>query len=76
MCTRRQAIDIIVKEKQGTIESIKSRIGDLYESFVTLGFISERLTMNAVSVADATLVECEATQLAERQSKFYSLLPA
>ena len=74
MCTRRQAIDIIMKEKRGTIVSIKRQIGDLYDSFVVLGFIKERLVLNDVAKGKGENVEWEVTPLASRKREFYRLL--
>ncbi len=57
MCTRRQAIAIIVKQKQGTIDAIKDQIGELYESFVILGFIRERIYLSKLSSGSSDMVE-------------------
>ena len=75
MCTRRQAIAIIVKEQQGTISAIKDKIGDLYESFVILGFIRERIFLSNLSSCSSDSVEWEVTERAKNKHKFYSLLP-
>lgn len=75
MCTRRQAIAIIVKQKQGTIDAIKDQIGELYESFVILGFIRERIYLSKLSSGSSDIVEWEATERAVKKHKFYSLLP-
>lgn len=75
MCTRRQAITIIVREKQGTISAIKDQIGELYESFVILGFIRERIFLSNLSSDSSEIVEWEVTERAVKKHKFYSLLP-
>lgn len=76
MCTRRQAISIIVGQKHGTIAAIKRQIGDrLYDSFVILGFIEERPVLNNVASESDELIEWEATRLATQKSEFYRLLP-
>lgn len=75
MCTRRQAIAIIVSEQQGTIRAIKDKIGDLYESFVILGFIRERIFLSNISSGSSDIVEWEATERAIKKHKFYSLIP-
>lgn len=75
MCTRRQAIAIIVSEQQGTIRAIKNKIGDLYESFVILGFIRERIFLSNISSGSSDIVEWEATERAIKKHKFYSLIP-
>lgn len=75
MCTRRQAIAIIVKEKRGTIDAIKDQIGELYESFVILGFIRERIFLSKLSSNTSELIEWEVTERAVKKHKFYSLLP-
>ena len=71
MCTRRQAIAIIVREKQGTIRAIKDKIGDLYESFVILGFIKERIFLSNLSSGSSDIVEWEATERAIMERKDY-----
>lgn len=75
MCTRRQAIAIVVREKQGTISAIKDQIGELYESFVILGFIRERIFLSGPSSDSSNLIEWEATDRAIKKHKFYNLLP-
>lgn len=75
MCTRRQAIAIIVREKQGTIKAIKDQIGELYESFVILGFIRERIFLSNLSSDTSDLIEWEVTERAVKKHEFYNLLP-
>lgn len=75
MCTRRQAIAIIVREKHGTISAIKEQIGELYESFVILGFIRERLFLSSLSSNSSNWIEWEATDRALKKHQFYNLLP-
>ncbi len=76
MCTRKQAIALIVKGKQGTISAIKAQIGEFYESFVILGFIKERLSLNSLSSSTPDSIEWEATNRAIEKNKFYNLFPA
>ncbi len=43
MCTRKQAIEHVVTDKQGSKKELRKKIGHFYESFVMLGIIQEIL---------------------------------
>ncbi len=75
MCTRKQAIQIIVKEKSGNKKDLRKKIGTFYESFVTLGFITELLPVPKEFQKPLTIknVDWEVTELAVKKAKFFRL---
>ncbi len=77
MCTRRQAISLVVHHKCGTIREIQTLIGNFYDSFVTLGLISERLpSPSGTSTATGgRIIEWEATELATEKARIFNLIP-
>lgn len=76
MCTRRQAIQIVVEKNYGTIRDLKDRIGDFYDSFVMLGLISERLpSPSGESIRNGeSIIEWEATELATEKARIFNLV--
>lgn len=76
MCTRRQAIQIVVEKNYGTVRDLKNLIGDFYDSFVMLGLISERLpSPSGVSRRkDEPIIEWEATELAAEKARIFNLV--
>ena len=75
MCTRRQAIKYIVDRKQGRIDDLKNKLGNLYEPFVTMGFVEVRIKSSASTPKSTSLVEWVSTDRAHEQQEFYDLIP-
>ncbi len=75
MCTRKQAIQIIVTEKYGNTEKLREQIGAFYDSFVTLGFITELLPIPVEMRSSRTSekVDWEVTDLAIKKARFFRL---
>lgn len=43
MCTRKQAIKLVVTSKRGSIKTLRDSIGSFYDKFLMLGIIKEIL---------------------------------
>jgi len=75
MCTRKQALQIIVTEKCGNTEKLRRQIGAFYDSFVSLGFITELLPI-PVEMRNSRIsneVDWEVTDLARKKARFFRL---
>lgn len=76
MCTRKEAIEIIVTAKRGNTNDLRKRIGRLYDSFVILGFITELLPVPKEVYRGRDKknnLEWEATNLAMEKARFFRL---
>lgn len=75
MCTKVDAIRIVVTQKSGMKSMLIDRIGRHYDSFVTLGLIAEFVPVPEALKQQGYKGNADwvATDLAKEKAKFYNL---
>lgn len=71
MCTRKQAMEQVVKDQGGSRRDLRKKIGHFYESFVMLGIIQELLP-EPDSTASAS-VTWKITAVARQNAVLYGI---
>lgn len=70
MCTRKFAIQTVIKETSGSKDALIGKIGHFYEAFLTMGFIREKISIDR-NGPSSNRIQWEATPLANERADFF-----